>query len=367
MPGRLLLPFARSTFDIGMKAFLVTEPHRYALREVAVPDIGENDLLLRVGACGICGSDLDILEGARPMEVTRYPLISGHEFSGEVVEAGRAVRGYRPGEKVAVDTLVSCRQCRHCQMGWTAHCLNGFRQLGCTDPGGLAEYVAVPQQLAYKLSEQSALTDAALAEPASCAAHGVRKAGIRPGQSVVVVGAGPIGALALQVARLFSPGHLILVEVDERKLKAGRKLGASVVIDARNEDVATRVLEITKGRGADAIIECTGAVEPIQQSFSYVATKGRIVVIGVPARFRFEIDYLPLLLRDATFRASNGYTTEIWIWVLELLSRGFFDTGTIITHQIPLVEIDRGFQILQTRSECALKVMIIPSQGKAND
>jgi threonine dehydrogenase-like Zn-dependent dehydrogenase len=145
--------------------------------------------------------------------------------------------------------------------------------------------------------------------------------------------------LALQIARLFSPAVLVLVELDDRKLEVGKKLGATHTINATNGDVAARIMDLTEGLGADAIIECTGSVEPIQQGFSFVGTKGRLVVIGVPTKLQFEIDFLKLLMRDAVFRSSNGYTTEVWLWVLHLLSHGFFDSKTIITHRLPLSDI----------------------------
>ena len=346
-----------------MKAFLVTEPHKFGLIEVAIPSVNSDQVLVRVGACGICGSDIDILEGFRPMEVTAYPVILGHEFSGEVAEVGAEVRGLKAGDKVAIDTVVRCETCRNCRKGWTCHCLNEFHQLGCTIPGGMAEFVAVPQRLVYKLPDGMDLSVAALAEPASCAAHGVSKAEIKPGDSVVVVGAGPIGALALQVARLFSPSRLILVEIEESKLALGKKLGATHTINAKKDDVTQGVMEITDGLGADAIIECTGFVEPIQKSFSYIGTKGRTVVIGVPQERKFEIDFLAMLLRDSVFRPSNGYTTQIWLWVLDLLSSGAIDTKTIITHRLALNDVDRAFKILRERREGAIKVMTSPLWG----
>ena len=340
-----------------MKAFVVTEPHSYGLTAVPEPALGRDELLLKVGACGICGSDLDIMDGVRPMEVTRYPVILGHEFSGEVREVGPEVVGFKPGDRVAVDTVVRCDECRNCRMGWGCHCLKKFDQLGCTKPGGMAEYVAVPQRLAFRMPDGLSLAEAALAEPASCAAHGVSKANIRPGDSVVITGAGPIGSLALQIARLFSPGKLILVEVDERKLAIAKKLGATHTINAKTEDVAARVLDITEGLGASAVIECTGALEPIQQAFSYIGTKGRIVVVGVPTQRKFEIDFIALLIRDASFTPSNGYTTQIWLWVLDLLRERVLDTQVLITHRMELESIDRGFDILRERSETAIKIM----------
>lgn len=340
-----------------MKAFLVSKPHDYGLADVELPRPGKDEVLVRVGACGICGSDIDIIEGTRPMEVTAYPVILGHEFSGEVVETGSEAKHLMPGDRVAVDTRVSCRRCPNCAKGWTNQCLAPFQQLGCTMPGGMAEYVAVPQNLLYKLPAEMDVADAALAEPAACAAYAVSKAQIRPGDFVVVTGVGSIGALALQFARLYSPAQLISIEVDPLKLTLASKLGATHVINARREKVTEAVKEITGGTGAHAIIECTGSLEPIQQAFYYVAPQGKIVAVGIPPQLKFEIDFLALLLKDADFRASAGYTTPIFQWSLQALCRGAIDTKTIISHRLPLSAALDAFAILKERKEPAVKVL----------
>src|SRR5579872_2104438 len=167
-----------------MKAFVVSAPHKFELADIPAPLPEKDQVLVRVGACGICGSDIDIIEGTRPMEVTAYPVVLGHEFSGEVVAHGKDVHTLRLNQKVAIDTIVRCQTCANCALGWGCHCQNGFNQLGCTLPGGMAEYVAIPQHLVYPMPDDLDLAHVALAEPASCAAHGVSKAEIRPGDSV---------------------------------------------------------------------------------------------------------------------------------------------------------------------------------------
>jgi L-iditol 2-dehydrogenase len=221
----------------------------------------------------------------------------------------------------------------------------------------MAEFVAVPQRLVYKLPEEMDLSEASLAEPASCAAHGVSKAEIKPGDSLVIVGDGPIGALTLQIARLFSPAHLICVEVDDYRLEKARKLGATHIIHAAKQNVTDQVLDITGGLGADAIIECTGNAACVQETFSYIGTKGRIVVIGVPPQRKLEIDLLKMHLKDAVFRSSNGYTTEIWLWVLQLLCSRRIDAETIITHRLPLSKVEHAVALLRDRTEGAIKVL----------
>jgi L-gulonate 5-dehydrogenase len=343
-----------------MKAFHVEAPHKFALIDVPPPQISEDEVLVRVGANGICGSDLDVLEGIRPDFCTRYPCVLGHEFAGVIAECGGAARRFRPGDKVVVDPIVHCMACGNCRKGWTCHCEQGYDQLGFTRPGGMQEYTAVPQNLAYKLPEGIDLAAAALIEPFSCAANGVRKAVIQPGDSIVVIGLGAIGAGALQIARLFSPTHIMVVEVDERKRSAAHKLGATEFLNPQNEDLPSRVRELTKGKGTNAVIDCSGNLTAVRQSFSYLATKGRVVMIGIPDRSEFEIPFFKMLQNDASFFASAGHTTPIWSWVLKLLENGHFDTDSVITHRIPLREVDRAFSVLRERSECAIKVTVCP-------
>jgi len=343
-----------------VRAFQVEAPHKYGLVDIPVPEPGRGEVLVKVGGCGICASDVDVMEGVRPEFCTSYPCILGHEFAAQVERIGEGVTGLTVGDKVAVDTIVGCGLCASCQKGWTAHCLKGYVQLGFTTPGGMEEYVVVPKSLLFKLPDNIDLTTAALIEPLSCAAHGILKANVQPGQSVVIIGAGSIGAGALQIAALYSPLNLILVEVDERKLAIARKLGATHTINSLHEDVAERIKLITRGFGADAVVDCSGNLQAVQQSFRYIGTKARIVMVGVPEKAKFEIDFFAMLEHDAVFAASAGYTTTIWSWVTQLVINGYFDAQTIITHRFPLGEIDKAFAVLRDRRELVSKVMLIP-------
>jgi 2-desacetyl-2-hydroxyethyl bacteriochlorophyllide A dehydrogenase len=343
-----------------MKAFTVTEPHKYCLADVDIPKVKDDEVLLRVGACGICHSDLDLLGGTEVSDATTYPLIPGHEFTGEIVQVGSAVQRYRKNDKVVIEPMVCCRTCSSCRRGWIMHCRAGYAQLGITKPGGMAEYVAVPEGCLYKLPPHIDLVKAALIEPASCSAHGVLKAEITPGDSVVIIGVGSIGLLALEIAQLFSPSKLIAIDIAEDKLDIARRLGATDVINARTESAPEQIMKITNGLGADAVIDSSGSVEAIQQSFSYIGTKAKTVVIGIPPQRRFEVDFLAMINNDSVFRAVNGYTTDVWVWVIELFGKEFIDSNTIITNKVPLAEVETGFKMFKERQHGVVKVIIIP-------
>jgi threonine dehydrogenase-like Zn-dependent dehydrogenase len=343
-----------------VKAFRVEAPNRFGLVDIPEPEIPPDGALVRVLANGICGSDLDVLEGVRPEFCTAYPCILGHEFAGEIVRVGRSVADYRPGDRVVVDPLLHCMSCRNCQMGWTCHCEKGYDQLGFTRPGGMQELVAVPHNLLHRFPQEIEPAAAALAEPLSCAANGVSKADIRPGDSVVVIGLGSIGAGALQLSRLFSPLHLILVEVDGRKKNAALRLGATHFLDSSQEDVPEVVRRITGGRGANTAIDCSGNIKAVQSVFSCMAVKSRFVMIGIPQDPGFTIPFFSMLQNDGAFFASAGYTAPIWRWVLQLLANRYFDTTTIVTHRFPLTAVGDAFELLRSRNEFAIKITLCP-------
>ncbi len=343
-----------------MLAFEIRQPGDYGLIELGIPEPVPGEVLVRVAACGICGSDVDLIEGRRPSSVTRYPVIPGHEFCGEIVDVGESVSSSRIGERVVVDAMVAPPTCDNCRKGWVCHCRDGYNQLGFTRPGGMAEFVAVPAGQAWTMDPQLSWEAAALVEPASCAAHGMAKADLQPGCNVVIVGAGPIGALAIRLARLHDPERIIMVEKDSGKLSGHAELGATHSVDANHDPVAESVLEITNGYGADAIIECSGSLAAIHECFRYAGTKARIVLIGIPGTRSLEVDYLAMLSNDLTMAVSNGYTTDVWRQTMALLAGGKLDTSRIVTHRQPLSAVPKAFEALRNRSESITKMLLLP-------
>src|SRR5712691_272372 len=188
-----------------MRALLLKAPGEAILTELEKPLIGPEDVLIRSRAVGICGSDVELYQGTRPEGFYRYPVVPGHEWAGEVVAVGERVRILSPGEKVVSEGFLFCGTCRNCRTGLTNLCEAGYDEIGFTRTGGLAEYVAVPARLVHTLPKEASLEQAALLEPAAVVVHAFLRAQPLPGDTVVVVGDGNIGLLAVQVARLFSP------------------------------------------------------------------------------------------------------------------------------------------------------------------
>lgn len=343
-----------------MKAFRVIEPDNFQLVEMDVPAIKPDEVLVQVKAVGICGGDPDILDGSRPRTHVSYPIVPGHEFSGEIVETGSVVTGLKPGDRVTAEGVKRCDSCRNCLTGRTSTCLH-YDEIGFTSHGAMADYVAVPQRIIHRVPDDIPYGVAALSEPAAVAATAVYRAGINPGDTVVIIGAGAIGMLAVQVARLYSPHNLVVVEVDDRKLDISSKLGATHTINSTRQDAASKVMELTDMSGADVVIECAGTVESLSSTFDYVVKNAKIIVLGTAGGGQtIALDSDNLVNNDILYQGIAGYSHLSFGWTQRLLTSGFFDSEAVITHHIKLQNIYDGFHLMKNKSELVIKVMITP-------
>src|SRR5712692_11269472 len=216
-----------------MKALLLKGPGEAILTELEKPSIGPEEVLIRSRAVGICGSDVELYRGIRPQGYYRYPVVPGHEWAGEVVAIGERVRTISPGDKVVAEGFLFCGTCRNCRTGLTNLCEAGYEEIGFTRTGGLAEYVAVPARLVHTLPRTCSLEEAALLEPTAVVVHAFLRAQPQAGGTVVVVGDGNIGLLAVQVARLFSPAITVLVGSRNERLEMAHHLGATHIINIK--------------------------------------------------------------------------------------------------------------------------------------
>src|SRR5712692_8480563 len=238
-----------------MKALLLKGPGEAVVTELEKPSISPEDVLIRSRAVGICGSDVELYQGIRPEGYYRYPVVPGHEWAGEVVAIGERVRGITPGDKVVAEGFLFCGICRNCRVGLTNLCEAGYDEIGFTRTGGLAEYVAVPARLVHTLPRTCSLEEAALLEPTAVVVHAFLRAQPQVGSTVVVVGDGNIGLLAVQVARLFSPANIVLAGSRDERLEMARQLGATHTINARQNDPEPLIHSLTGGQGADLVFE----------------------------------------------------------------------------------------------------------------
>jgi len=334
----------------GMRAVVVVGPRRVIVTERRVPEVREGETLVAVRACGICGSDLLIYRGSHPF--VKGERVPGHEFSGVVVE------GERRGERVVAEPLIPCGSCDLCRRGEYNVCRR-LAVLGVHVDGAMAEYVRVPSQRLYKLPNGVSFEEGALVEPLAVAVHIVKRAEVGLGDSMLILGAGPIGLLTLQVAKVAGAGRIYVSDLLEYRLRIAEEMGAEHVIDASREDVAGEVLSLTGGRGVDVVVEAAGARGTWQQAVRAARPHGRIVVAGFSGG-NAEVRISDVIAKELHIIGSRVYCHD-FPTALELLARGVVNIRRLITHRFPLRDAAKAFEVADRRLEGALKVLVIPS------
>ncbi|MBE7185632.1 MAG: zinc-dependent alcohol dehydrogenase family protein [Methylobacterium mesophilicum] len=307
-----------------------------ALREVERPSPGALDLLIRVEACGICGTDRHIVKGefgASP------PVTLGHEFSGIVDAVGNAVTRFRVGERVTADPNHGCGLCAPCREGKVNLCLN-LQPLGVRRDGGFADYALVPEAQAHGLPLSIPPLHGAFCEPLACCIHGVDLAGLKAGSSAIVLGGGVIGMLVVQLARLAGASRVVLVTRQREKRALAETLGATASVDPGDGDMIEQITgaEGLLPGGADAVFECAGVSETVEQMLKLTKRGGTAVLLGVlPPDARVAIDPLDLLLREVRLQSSflNPFTHAR---AAELIASGSVKVEPLISRTIGLEE-----------------------------
>ncbi len=334
-------------------------PGHLELRDVPVPQIASDDVLIRVHACGICGSDLKIQDDQHPYTP---PVIVGHEFAGEIAEAGAAVTGWAIGDRVVSEQHTrACGHCRQCLTGNAFAC--AFKRApGYFVDGAFAEFIKVPAWLLHRIPDNLSFVEAAFTEPSAVAAHGVLdRTGIAPEDVVLVLGCGPIGLVAAKMAQAVGASKVIItgVERDEKaRLPKARELGIDYVVNTAQADLAALVTDLTGGEGVDVVVELSGAPSAISQGIRLVRRLGRVSIIGQPPADEIAIPYREALFRALTvsFSYSSKYTS--WERVLSWFARGAIRPAQFVTHVLRLAEWERGFEL--SRSGEAVKVVLEP-------
>jgi L-iditol 2-dehydrogenase len=342
-----------------VKALLLEEYKKLVVADVPVPEIGEEDLLVRVKACGVCGSDVHGYDGSTGRRIP--PLVMGHEAAGVVERAGGAVSGFAPGDRVTFDSTVFCGRCDYCRRGDVNLCDNR-RVLGvsCGDyrrHGAFAEYVSVPARISYRLPDSVPFEHAALIEALSVAMHAVNRKVPDPDDPVVVIGCGMIGLLILQVLRANGCKRIVAVDLDRRRLATAGKLGADRTIDGAT-DVVAAVREYTEGRGAAQSFEAVGFSQTVQVAVRSVRKGGGVTLVG---NFKPLVD-LPLqdvVTRELTLFGSCASKGE-YPAAIALMERRGVDVASLISATAPLEEGPQWFERLYRGDEDLMKVILRP-------
>jgi L-iditol 2-dehydrogenase len=343
-----------------MNALLLKEYMNLEVVQMPTPDIGPDDVLVRVRACGICGSDVHGLDGKTGRRIP--PLVMGHEAAGEVVESGARVPDLRPGDRVTFDSTVYCGQCFHCARGEANLC--DHREVLGVSPGpyrrhgAFAEYVAVPRRIIYRLPDNLSYEQAALIEAVSVAVHAVNLTPVRLGDSAVVVGSGMIGLLTIQAARLAGCSRIIVVDPDDSRLNLARQLGATATVNPKTGDPVAAIQELTGGRGADVVLECVGATDPVRTAIAAARKGGAVTLVGnVAPDVNFPLQsVVGRQIRVQGSCASNGEYPAC----IELMSTGAIRVDTCISAVAPLEDGPSWFDRLYRHEPNLMKVILRP-------
>lgn len=329
------------------------------LEEMPVPEIGPDELLVKIIASGICGSD--VLEWYR---IKKAPVVLGHEIAGDIAGVGEHVTRFREGQRVFVSHHVPCNTCRYCLNGDHTVC----ETLHTTnfDPGGFSEYVRVPainvDRGTFVLPESMSYEEAAFIEPLACVIRGQRAAGFRPGQSVAVLGSGISGLLHIMLARATGAGRIVATDISPYRLEKAVEFGAAASFDAR-DDVPSRIREANGGRPADLVIVCAGALSAFEQGLDSVERGGTVLCFattdpGVELPIPLN-DFWRNGIRVLPSYANSPYDAQV---AIELLGSGRLPVERMITHRLPLAEIQKGFDLMTGGEEESLKVIMEPQK-----
>ena len=334
-----------------MKAVVVERPGVVQVHDVPVPRPGPHDVVVKVGACGICGTDLHIIDGEFPP--TQYPLIPGHEFGGTVIATGAEVTGVAAGDRVGVDPTLNCGACYFCQRGQGNLC-ERWNAVGVgSHPGGFAECVAVPERTVYPIPEDMTFAEAALIEPVSCVIHGFHLLQPQPGDSYLIYGAGPMGLLNAQVARFFGARAVAIIDVNPRRREIARAFGFDLVGASLDE------LRHVAPRGFDNVIEATGKTKVAEQAIDAVIRRGKLLIFGVcPPGEKAAYDVFKIYNEEITILGTmavlNSYGPAI-----DVLAAGAVDARKMVTHTFPIDQFPEAVELV--RRGDGLKVQIDPS------
>ncbi len=328
------------------------------LEEMPIPRIGPGELLLKVSMCGICGSD--VMEWYR---VRNAPRVLGHEAVGIVSEVGEGADKYKPGDRVFVSHHVPCNTCRRCLRGEHTTC----ETLHSTniDPGGFAEYARVPSinvdRGVFPLPAGMADEEGVLIEPLGCVLRGQNKLGIRPGDTVLVLGSGVSGILHIQLAKALGATRILATDINEHRLKYAKRFGADIAIDAK-EDVPRIVRGANEGNAAEHVIVSTAAIPAIKQAFKSVGEGGKILLFApTPPGVEVPIDINDLWGRQATVTTTYAASPADLATAIELIRSGKIRAREMVTHRLGLTDAETGFRLVAEAAD-SLKVVVEPQR-----
>ncbi|MEM6978310.1 MAG: galactitol-1-phosphate 5-dehydrogenase [Planctomycetota bacterium] len=343
-----------------MQALLLTDYKQMEVTEVDEPEVGPDDVLVDVRACGICGSDIHGYDGSTGRRIP--PLIMGHEASGVVAAIGANVIDLNVGDRVTFDSMVSCSNCEFCRDGHRNLC-DSRMVLGvsCDEyrrHGAFAQQISVPRRIVYQLPDTLSFEHAALVEAVSVAVHAAAVTPVQLGDTAVVVGAGMIGLLTLQAARAAGATQVIAIDLNDRRLETAHSLGADVILRADQVDVVAEVAKLTRGRGADVAFEVVGATPTIRTAIETVRKGGAVTLVGNVSP-TIELPLQSVVTREIRLQGTCGCNGE-YPQCIDLMNRGVINVAPLITSQISLADGPQWFERLHAGDPDQMKVVVCP-------
>ena len=347
-----------------MKAVVLTGPGEYEVQNVPIPQPGPMEVLVRIRAVAICGTDPKLFAGKFPgVWPPAYPFIAGHEFAGEVAALGEGVTSLKVGDRVAGEAHCGCGHCPNCVAGFYNLCLNygkpeaGHRHYGFVVQGAYAQYNAYNVKAVTKMPDSVSFEEGSMVDTAGTSFNGIRLVGITPGGCAAVIGPGPVGLSAMMIAKAM--GSSVIMVGRGARLQAAKKLGADEIIDFEKEDMAERIKELTGGRGADEALECAGNETSINMAIHAVKRGGKVALLGLPTVSSMNVDMKALVMDQITLqgcRANPNCSGQ----VIRMIADGKLPVKDMVTHRFPIDDIKEAMDTFVTRKDGALKVVIQP-------
>lgn len=356
-----------NTVPKTMKAAVMHSTREISIETLPVPEIAHDEVLIKVMAVGICGSDLHYYSHGRIGKyVVEKPFILGHECSGEIAAVGSSVTRFAVGDRVAVEPGVTCGHCEACKEGRYNLCPDV--QFLATPPvdGAFVQYIKMRQDFVFSIPDSLSFEDAALIEPFSVGIHAASRTKLQPGATIAIMGMGPVGLMAVAAAKAYGAGAIIVTDLEPIRLEAAKKLGATHVINIREQDPQNEIKSITSGRGVDAAWETAGNPAALQSALASLRRGGKLAIVGLPAQNEIPLN-VPFIADNeidiyGVFRYANTYPKGI-----QFLASGIVDTKHLVTDKYSLEETQEAMErALNFKSE-ALKIIVYPNGSTQAD
>jgi len=340
-----------------MKAAVFTAPFRIEMQEVPEPKPGPNEVKIKVKAAGICGSEVHAYNGTHPFR--HPPAIMGHELSGEVMEVGSAVKGFRPKDRVMVEPQKTCGTCVYCQ-GTDYYLCKQKVVLGTTTwNGAFGEYILAPEPIVYHLPANMTYEEGALVEPLAVGLHAVRQSSVHLGSSVVVIGSGTIGLATMACAQAQGAGHIIAVDVLDFNLEMAKRMGATRLVNAKREKLAEVVAKEVHPSGAEIGFDAAGYPAVVDDLLAVIRRKGEIILIALFEEPVVIKNSFGIIGGEMKIKGVQMYHREDFQAAIELIRLQRLDVKPLISHRLPVEEAQKGLEILYRKSEDVIKVLLI--------